>query len=72
MPSDLAYPLRPSASLVSVDVAMITMPARQREHDYGPTPTVLIFPRQLCSRHAGISVHVGLETLFTMSRNMHY
>jgi len=50
---------------------MITMPARQREHYSGSPPKVFTLTLELCSRPAGIGVHVGLETLFTMSRNMH-
>lgn len=49
---------------------MIPMPARPRER-YSSAPRKLFtISLEFCSRSAGISVHVALETPFTMSRNM--
>src|ERR1035441_9482213 len=48
------------------------MPAWHRER-YCATPAkVFTFSLEACSRSAGISVHVVVETLTTMDRNMHY
>src|SRR5688572_29807376 len=46
-------------------------PKRQRERYSARPPKVFTFILESCSRRPGISVHVAVETLFTMSRNMH-
>ena len=58
--------------IVSVAVMMFTMPARQRKHYSASPPKVFTITLEPCSRSAGINVHVTLETLFTISRNMHH
>lgn len=47
------------------------MPARQRERYYAAPPKVFTISLEFCSRCAGISVHVALESVITMSRNHH-
>jgi hypothetical protein len=37
---------------------------------FRPTPKLFTIRPESCSRCAGISVHVGLENLFTMSRHI--
>jgi hypothetical protein len=46
------------------------MPARHREHHYATPQKAFTMKLESCSRSAGISVHVALETPFTIDRNM--
>src|ERR1022692_104934 len=48
------------------------MPARHRERYSAAPPKMFTFSLESCSRCAGISVHVAVETPNTMDRNMQH
>jgi hypothetical protein len=68
LPRSPGQAYRPRDCLI-IDSVLSTMPARHRER-YSSSPQKLstITPNP-CPRSAGITVHVALETLSTMSRN---
>jgi len=47
------------------------MPARHRHHDSTEHRKLFTITLESCSRSAGIRVHDAVETVITMSRNMH-
>jgi hypothetical protein len=47
------------------------MPARHRHHDSTERRKLFTITLESCSRSAGIRVHDAVETVITMSRNMH-
>jgi hypothetical protein len=47
------------------------MPARHRHHHSTERRKLFTITLESCSRSAGIRVHDALETVITMSRNMH-
>jgi hypothetical protein len=47
------------------------MPERHRHHDSAERRKLFTITLESCSRSGGIHVHDAVETVITMSRNMH-
>jgi hypothetical protein len=47
------------------------MPARHRHHDSTECRKLFTITLESCSRSGGIRAHDAVETVITMSRNMH-
>jgi hypothetical protein len=47
------------------------MPARHRHHDSTERRKLFTITLESCSRSGGIGINFAVETVITMSRNMH-
>jgi len=57
---------------VPIDIILSTIPARHRERYSGSLRKLSSISPEPCPRSPGITVHVALETLSSISRNMHF